>query len=246
MAVVVVATGCATTEFLTVPDSDWRKLSQSDRDQIDRDSNARDTQARAELSSATAAEATARKLVAAPPPHHKAIVDDEGRVKTDALARIDTATAQQRKADLAWRVQRVEVAKARLDVVASERELARARTIDRRMTGDDSYDVGLYRGQLAHAQEKWYAAQARAAGTRAEVERAGAEVASAKEAFAQLVRSDGERLANNERDMKLSGWSTMPIESMHRRGFKLVSTTAPLALHGNGLGHRGPIVPHLR
>jgi hypothetical protein len=129
-------------------------------------------------------------------------------------------------------------------VIDTQRELDRAHAVDRNMVGDD-YQVAPYRGQLAQAQVHWYATNERAAAARADVVRASADVASAKEAFAQLVRGDVDQMADAERAPRLPGWSTDPTETGHRRGLVFVRASAPLALHQRGL-HRTAIAPLLR
>ena len=240
---VVVVAGCATTEFLAVPDSDYRGVPIGQRTTIEGANTAAKARADAELRAAIAA-ATPRPATPRPAtpagPLKKPPADDYTRA---ALARVDTAQAGARKAELAWRRARVEVARARIEVVDAEREHVRARAIDRNLVGDN-YQVAPYRGQLARAQERWYAASGRADGLRAELARATAELASAKEVYAQTVRAEGEALVAKNA-LELPRWSTGPSDAGHRRGLKFVSTSAPLALHQNGLGHRGPSMPLL-
>jgi hypothetical protein len=239
--VVVAVAGCATTEMLVVPDSDYARVPAVERTKLDGAHVAAKARADAELNAAIAA-ATPHATPArtAPPAAQKPLVDDVARA---ARTRVDAAQVDSRRAELAWRRARVEVARARIEVVDTEREHVRARAVDRHIEGDN-YQVAPYRGQLARAQERWYAATARADALRAELARTGAELASAKEAYAQIVRADGQALVA-KKELELPSWSTGPTDTGHRRGLKFVSTTATLSLHQNGLGHRGSSAPLL-
>jgi len=243
MAVVVVA-GCATAGLETVPDSDWQTVPAAERVMMDNAQATEVAKAQAELRIATALRDRARAAVASQPRHKLDAAGDDARERADALARVETAAAGRARAELAWRERRIDVAREQLALLATQRELDRARAIDHHMEGDD-YPVALYRGQLAQAQVSWYAATERADAAHADLERAMADVSSAKEAFAQLVRGDAAALAAAERAMRLPGWSTEPTETGHRRGLVFVSASSPLVLHQRGL-HRAAIAPLLR
>jgi len=244
IAMVVVA-GCATTAIETVPESDWQTVPGAERAMLDNAHATELAKAQAELRVAIALADHARAAVAAQPARHKLDASaDDAHERADALARIDAAAAARARVDLVWRERRVDVAREQIALLATQRELDRAHAVDRYLVGDD-YPVALYRGQLAQAQVRWYAATERADAAHADLERAMADVSSAKEAFAQLVRGDAEALAAAERALRLPGWSTEPTETGHRRGLVFVSASAPLALHQRGL-HRAAIAPLLR
>jgi len=244
IAMVAVA-GCATGGIEMVPESDWQTVPVAERTMLDNANATEVAKAQAELRVAAALAERARSAVTARPARHKLdAVGDDARERADALARVDAAAAARARAELVWRERRIDVAREQLALLDTQRELDRAHAVDRYLVGDD-YPVALYRGQLAQAQVRWYAATERADAAHADLERAMADVSSAKEAFAQLVRGDAEALAAAERALKLPGWSTDPTDTGHRRGLVFVSASAPLVLHQRGL-HRAPIAPLLR
>src|SRR5579863_2133453 len=175
----VALAGCAMTSMETVPDSDWNTVPMAERITLDTAYNADRNQAQAELRAATTAVDHARALAAVQPARKKpAASDDDARVRADALARVDVANAERAHAELVWRQRRLDEAQLRIAVVETQREVDRAHAVDRHMSGDD-YQIAPYRGQLAEAQVKWYAASERSTAARADVERASADVASA-------------------------------------------------------------------
>ena len=101
--------------------------------------------------------------------------------------------------------------------------MRRAEVIDRNMRGGDSYDVTAYRGQLARAQERYAEATDRAARSRAVLVHASADLASQKEAFAQLVRGSTDSAASHQ--LQLSGWTGQLTAGSHRHGLKIVSAS---------------------
>jgi hypothetical protein len=190
----VVLASCATTELQMVPDSDYRSVPPTERTKVDNTSDTALAKARAELHSAAEAANAARARIATPVAAHKpAAADDDGApAKSAALVRVDTAMRAQQQAELVWRERRVEAAQDQLAVIAGQRELARATAVDRYISGDEPYDVTPYRGQMAHAQDVWWAAVQRTESAYAELRRAGVTLTSAKEAYAQLMRADGQ------------------------------------------------------
>lgn len=230
----VVLAGCATAGFEVVPDSDWHTVPQAQRDPLDHSFDVELARAQHDVQLATAALADAQRAVQPRPVMHRAPVPnadaeltaalrDHEQLKTEALGRVDAAKISWSHANLEWRKQRLAAAVAQVAVVQSEHEVQRARAIDQRLTGDDTYDVTKFRGQLAHAQETAYAASSRAAAARIALERASAEVASQKEAFAQLVRNGPPTLEAASTKMRLGGWMASS-DGTKRRGLKLVST----------------------
>ena len=225
---VMFAAGCATARFQVVPDSDWRTVPPAARAASDRTTSAELATAQHDVELASTALAQTRRMVAAHsaeprlPPAAVA-----GAVNTDqdagaALRRVDAAKADWLRASLAWRQDRLAAAQLHVEVVMSEREARRATLIDANMTGGDSYDVDTYRGQLGHVQERYQAALDRAEHSRAALVQASAELASQKEAFAQLVRHSVPD-ADPEASLTLTGWTTTLAPGHHRRGLEIVS-----------------------
>ncbi len=144
--------------------------------------------AAADVARARASELSApHKLIANAAPANAA------PAKTAARGRIDAATLTHfRQAELTWRLRRVDAAKVRLGVVTAEQELDRAKAIDRHLVVGETYVVATYRGQVARAQQDWYAAQDRVTVARADEQRASIGLASAKDAFARLLRAEVE------------------------------------------------------
>ncbi len=230
------ASGCATTGLQIVPQSDWNKVPAAERAAADKTSDTQIAAAQLELQMATRSLArasvapTAAKAgvppakpvtpAAAPPPDP--FVRDFEAGRRDALARIDLAKRAWQQADLTWRERQVDSATAHVEMVRCDREDQRAARIDRYMLGGDQYDTATYRGQLASAQEAWYAASRRAADARSALMRAGAELMSKKEAYAQLMRTGPAAPAGTDSaaPMRLSGLA------VHRRGLHVASQDA--------------------
>ena len=222
------AAGCATARFQVVPDADWRSVPQAARDASDRAIATELTQAQHELQLATTALADARRAAArtavAP---HVPLGAAEGAAALDqdaqaAVHRVDDAKAAWLRTSLAWREDRVAAAQAHVEVVTAEREARRAELIDQHLPGSDSYDVETYRGQLARAQERYAASLDRAQRSRSELVRASADLASQKEALAQLVR-DSMPEPDPAASLRLTGWTTTMPPGHHRRGLVIVS-----------------------
>jgi hypothetical protein len=193
--------GCA-SGLMTVPDADWNTVPPAQRAALDRQYETDIAAARAELADARTSLA---QLRAAPPPAAEArppavaASDQEDPAwaaavvrydqdTTAARTRVDTAKLAAQRADLTWRQARVAAAESRLDVVARERELKRAKAIDHNLLGTDTYDGAPLRGQLSQAQKRWYADSTAEHHARGELDHAAAAVSTAKEAYAQLMR----------------------------------------------------------
>ncbi|TMQ02593.1 MAG: hypothetical protein E6J90_12630 [Deltaproteobacteria bacterium] len=233
MSLLLLITGCAETA-LVVPDSDWRTVPAAQRDAIDRRNEAELVAARAELNAATASLAALQRAPApprvtparAPAPANDDVLADlareQDRARGEALGRVNAATDEKQRRDLAWRRLRVEEAGAQIDMIIAKRELARAQTIDRYMPGNDSYDTAPLRGQFSRAQQRWYAIARNARAARDAFEHASAELASAKEAYAQLMRGGPIRLADADAEaharFELPGWSITRRDIRRRRG----------------------------
>lgn len=243
--------GCS-AGFQTVPVDQWRTVPVAQRDAIDRTADATAIAADSELKSATAAVQAARSAVRASVPHHAsadpAIADhdwalavhDHEQSKRAMEVEVERAKAAWQRADLTWKVQRLDSATAHLEVVRCEREYDRARAVDHQLLGDDVYeDVAMFRGQLARAQERWFALTSGAAHARGALEDASAKVASVKEAYAQLMRS-GPPIPpsmQDDRDRWQLGGGMLAAE-LHRR---MHSVPAPVPTHllvGGELGRR--------
>lgn len=224
LPLLLVIGGCATTELIHVPQSDWRLVPEKQRVEIDHQIDAELVTARAELHAAEVGLAAAKKL---PPPAHHPVTGDPERAA--AAAQIDAMQAAWAKAYLAWNQQRVAAATARIAVISFERELVRAKAVDHSLPVGDTYDTAAYRGQLAEAQGSWYAAESGANQARAALENASAHIASAKEAYAQLMKHrqpDGSIGAlERAKRMQLPDWAINDdIGYRHRMKYVLADT----------------------
>ncbi len=213
--------GCATTEMIRVPQADWMIVPEKQRIALDKHIDAEIAAARAELHAAELGLAVANK---APQPAHHPVAGDAERAA--AATQIDTMQQAWMRAYVAWNKQRVAAATARISVIAFERELERAKAVDHSLPVGDTYDTAAYRGQLAHAQESWYVAETGATQSRAALDTAGAHIASAKEAYAQLCKQqrvpDGSILAvERAKRMELLDWA-INDEVGHRKRMKYV------------------------
>ncbi len=242
--------GCA-SQRLIVPDEDWQTVPAAQRTSVDRRHETELAAARAELATATEDLAAFRRShpgppapVARPAPapapplardEDSALEREHERARSAALARVEADQAAWLRASFAWRELRVEAASARLEVVICERELLRARTIDRNLLGTDTYDSAPLRGQFSRAQQRWYAVSSRASQARVAFERASASVASSKEAYAQRMRGGATELPPAVDDraarLELTSWAVVRSDIRRRRGLRnfldTVATTPP-------------------
>jgi hypothetical protein len=230
--------------MLVVPDSDWQKVPPAERAAIDRKHEAIVVAAHAELKAATAGLADAQR----PPGSSRAAtagasskldpdadpweiaVRDHDQQRTAARARVDAARTEWLRARLAWRTHQVDAAGARIDLLVCDRELTRARAIDHTLPGSDRYDSAPLQGQFSRAQKRWHAASTAARQARIAFERASTTLASAKEAYAQLMRNGPARLElalpavpsdGDERPrLELTGWTISRSDIARRRGLR--------------------------
>jgi hypothetical protein len=229
--------GCA-HPFLVVPDSDWQTVPAPQRAAIDRQHEAAMVSARAELKSATAGLADALRTPAAPAPSGPAgamakpdpdadpwamAIYDHDQSRAAARARVRDATEAWQRTRLTWRQHQLDAASARIDVLVCDRELTRARAIDRSLPGSDHYDSAPLQGQFSAAQKRWHAASTAARKARIEFERASTTLASAKEAYAQLMRNGPVHLAMQ-----------LPTDTDERPRLELTTWTVTR----NGIGRR--------
>jgi hypothetical protein len=237
----LVVAACA-SEALVVPDSDWQKVPAADREAVDRQLAADLASARAELAAATTSLAELKRAPALPaaPPHAPTgeqppatgdeppppvHVQDQASLR--AKAQVETAKAAWQRADLTWRQLRVDAANARLATIGYEREMFRAQAVDRNLPGTDHYDVAPLRGQFSHAQQRWHTAANAAAQAHTAFEQAGANLASAKEAYAQLIRGGPPPAASPTTAsddhaplIPLPGWAITRSDILRRRGLR--------------------------
>jgi len=240
--------GCA-SGLLVVPDTDWQQVPPAQRAALDR-------QYAADLAAARAEDAAAKASLAelghpppppaearpptAPPPDPRAVKDADDPEWAEAVARYDKASAAARakvdaaqlasqRADRAWREARVEVAEARLDVLVRDRELRRARAVDRNLLGTDTYDSAPLRGQMSEAQKRWYAASSKAQHARGDYEHAAAVLSVAKESYAQLMRGgpgqtqvepSTAQMELVKPHFELTGWAVTRSDITRRRGLR--------------------------
>ncbi|HEY0482938.1 MAG TPA: hypothetical protein VGD37_35695 [Kofleriaceae bacterium] len=236
LSLLLLIAGCA-EQALVVPDSDWRTVPPMQRDKIDHQHDADLAAARAELAAASASLAAFQRAqpvapharpqapAAAPDPDdaYAGVARDHEKARTDALHRVEAAVAELQRSDLAWRQLRVDAANARIHVVVSQRELTRAQTIDHNLPGTDHYEVAPLRGQFSRAQQHWYAIANQAGAARDAFERASTSLASAKEAYAQLMRGGMIHLPELAGDddhtahLELTGWAVTRSDLLRRR-----------------------------
>lgn len=226
-----------------VPDADWQTVPPARRAAVDRQHEVDLAAARTELAAATASLAELKRTpapaaaarpgtssiaTAAPDDEWVAAMRDHEHSRGDAFTRVEAAKAEWRRTDLNWRELRLETARARLELVVCERELVRAQTIDRGLPGTDHYDVAPLRGQFSRAQQRWHAVASNARQARIAFERASTTLASAKEAYAQLMRNGPAQLPlpppaeTDERTIRLdlSGWAITRSDISRRRGLR--------------------------
>jgi hypothetical protein len=230
MLFVSFVTACATAPVV-VPTSDWQCVSEQARAKVDVTSTANLASARTEVQTAqkllvaARAQLTRTVVAAHPVANVKPAADDAwGAVfadrehrKLDATARIAAANTTWLHAMVAWREQRLVAATTHVAVVQAENELARATYIDRHLLQGDTYETAPFRGQLATAQDPWFAATKQVDSARAAVTNAIAELASAKEEYAMLARNPPATVATRPgAELQLASFSAIyPIDRGH-------------------------------
>jgi hypothetical protein len=243
--------GCA-AQRLEVPDSDWETVPAPTRATVDRQAAADLAAAQAELTAATAGLAELQRSLPradAPPaaapqaapaplpgsapspatPHDEwaTTLQHQERARRDAFVRVEAAKTAWQRADLSWRELRLAAAKERIAMVVCQRELVRAQTIDRNLPGTETYNVAPLRGQFSQAQQRWYTAANSARQARGTLEHASAQLASSKEAYAQLMRNvplstSIAVTASDDRPppLQLTGWAVTRADIRRRRGLR--------------------------
>jgi hypothetical protein len=225
--------GCA-EPLLVVPDSDWHTVPATQRDALDKQQESDLAAARAELAAASASLAAFQRAPAPPRAASTIKADpndawarDHERARADALARVDAAVAEVQRTDLAWRRLRVDAANARIKVVISQREVSRAQAIDHNLPGTDHYDIAPLRGQFSRIQQRWYAVSNSANTAREAFERANTSLASAKAAYAQVMRGGPlpppeavVAVNDHAAHLELPGWAITRSDIRRRRGLR--------------------------
>jgi hypothetical protein len=243
--------GCA-AQRLEVPDSDWETVPAPTRAAVDRQIAADLAAAQAELAAATTGLAELQRTLPrapvspapvspAPAPAPQAAAGspaDPGdewtttlqyqqRARREAFVRVETAKTAWQRADLSWREARLAAAKERIDMVVCQRELVRAQTIDHNLPGTDTYNVAPLRGQFSQVQQRWYIASNAARQARSAFEHASAQLASVKEAYAQVMRNvplstSVAVAASDDRppSLQLTGWAVTRADIRRRRGLR--------------------------
>jgi hypothetical protein len=240
--------------MLIVPEEDWQTLPAAKRASVDRENDAELAAARAELTAASAGVAgpqrtppEAGRPVARPPAptrpdpdadEWERAIHDHEQTRVAAFTRIEAARTEWQRADAVWRERRLATAEARLAMIVRKRELVRAQVIDHSLPGADHYDVAPLRGQFSRAQQHWHLQATRSREARAALDRASAMLASAKEAYAQLMRGGPAQLAIAPPDLgderarlELTGWAITRGDIARRRGLRryleAVASTPP-------------------
>lgn len=235
--------GCA-AQRLEVPDSDWEMVPAPTRAAVDHQAAADLAAAQAELTAATAGLAELQRALPratappAPPPGSAPSPATPGdpwattlqyqeRARRDSFMRVEAAKTAWQRADLSWRELRLAAAEERIAMVVCQRELVRAQTIDHNLPGTDTYNVAPLRGQFSQAQQRWYLAANSARQARSALEHASAQLASSKEAYAQLRRNvplstSVAATASDDRPppLQLTGWTVTRADIRRRRGLR--------------------------
>ncbi|HEX3759451.1 MAG TPA: hypothetical protein VHW23_12130 [Kofleriaceae bacterium] len=234
--------GCA-EQALVVPESDWNTVPAAQRAAIDHQYEADLAAARTELTAATASLAALPRTPPPPPkveprpsaPPARAVDSDDPwqmamrdheQARSDARGRVETSQADVYRTDAAWRQLRVDTARARLDMLIAQREVIRAQTINHNLPGDDTYDSAPLRGQFSRAQQRWYAVASRGRAARDAFEHATTDLASAKEAYAQIMRNGPahlrEPIASDDHPthLELPGWVVLESDIRRRHGLR--------------------------
>ena len=119
-----------------------------------------------------------------------------------------------------------------LDMLIAQREVIRAQAINRNLPGDDTYDSAPVRGQFSRAQQRWYAVSTRARTARDAFEHASTDLASAKEAYAQIMRNGPARMRgllaadDHPTHLELAGWVANAVDPAFRRPEANLATLA--------------------
>jgi hypothetical protein len=216
LILVLVSVGCG-AGLATVSEHDMQVVPKAEQAKIDHDQSAELTRIQTEQRTASKAIGDARSALAAHRGHAQPVVataapgDDwaeamraHDHARTVALAEIDAATVAWLHARIAVHEQELEHATSELAVLHCRRELSRAYAVDRHLLGDDTYDTAPFRGQLASVQTRWYAAELRGSDARAALQRASTQLATAKDRYAQLVRSGPNAPSSSE---QVASWS---------------------------------------
>lgn len=231
-------TGCA-EQALIVSDADWEIVPPAQRAALDHRFEA---DLKAALDERAAAKAAVAALAHEPPvtprtagrpapaatgdPWASSVHDREKR-RVDAHGRVEVAAAEVQRTNRAWRELWFEEASAKVDMLVDQRQLTRAQAVDRNLKGEDTYDTAPLRGQLSRSQRRWYALSGQANAARDAFDHANANLMSAKEAYAQLMREGPIRLpesapsaADTGARLSLAGWSVSRSDIRMRRGLR--------------------------
>jgi hypothetical protein len=231
---------------LVVPESDWEKVPAPQRGAIDRKHEAALVSAHAEVKAATTGLAEAQRPPSAASGSTRAMarpdpdadpwaiaIYDHDQSRASARTRVQDALTAWQRTRLIWRQRQLDAATARVDVVVCDRELTRARAIDRTLPSDEHYDSAPLQGQFSTAQRRWYAAATAARVARVELERASTTLASAKEAYAQLMRKGPAHLemqlpgdSDQRPHLELTAWSITRSDIRRRKGLRHLLDTA--------------------
>lgn len=204
--------GCAAS-FQRVPERDWQVgATPAQRASID-NAYAKDVaRTTVELAAARAPVASPPSLAHAPAP--TVAPDDPFAIElahyahdeSDARARVAADLAAWCAAERAARAERAAYLAARLASLDADLQLARARAIDHNLYVGDTYETGVYQAQVATAQAPLYAAQSRVSAAQVAVQRAAAELAAAKDSYADLVREGPFVPARDDGTLHLPAW----------------------------------------
>ena len=136
--------------------------------------------------------------------------------------------------------------------MGAQRELARAQAVDHNLPGNDHYDVAPLRGQFSHAQQHWHSVASAAAQAHTAFEQASANLASAKETYAQLIRGGplppamqaSTSITDRQPSLQLDpgGWAITRSDLLRRRGLRhFLDASASPQLHAVAIQLNIPI-----
>ena len=179
----VMAAGCGAARMQTVAEARWQTVPQGERDSIDKPRQDDLSKANGEVMTAQ------RELDKARQPQ-PSLGKPKDPMYGYALGKVDASRAAWQRANITWREQRLDAARAHIAVIQCDRELARAEAVDFHAGDDNGMDTTPYHAQLNNARDAWFRAQDRVALARKALDQAGEALANAKEEYAALVRAE--------------------------------------------------------
>ncbi len=179
----VVAAGCAGARMQTVAEARWQTVPPTERDSIDKPHQDDLSKANGDVMAAQ------RELDKARQPQ-ASLGKPSDPMYGYALGKVDASRAAWQRANITWREQRLDAARAHIAVIQCDLQLARAEAVDFHAGDDNGMDTSPYHAQLNNARDAWFRAQDRVALARKALDQAGEALNAAKEEYAALVRAE--------------------------------------------------------